>query len=220
MSDETLIDTNDPTIESINIIKQFEPEKDLLVKKELIKTTILSFCFAIFLILCFLPFAFDSLKTFYVISLVILVLMVVFMGVSWWLIKLYVDSMKFYLTEKEIIKDIGIITKSRKIVPYRTITNFNQKIGPFDRIIGGPNFGTIIIETAGISGQTLPEQTLKGIADVSQYIATIRGIIGKTKGQAAVVADEDDEVPSTPSEDGKILKEILKVLKDISKKMK
>ena len=62
----------------------------------------------------------------------------------------------------EIYVKKGIITVTRKHVPFRTITNIASNIGPFDRLFG---IGNVSIETAGYSGssQTGPEERLEGI---------------------------------------------------------
>jgi len=65
-------------------------------------------------------------------------------------------------TMPEIYVKKGVITVTRKHVPFRTITNISSKAGPFDRLFG---IGSVNIETAGYSGtkQTGPEEKLEGI---------------------------------------------------------
>ncbi|MCE7747852.1 MAG: PH domain-containing protein [Candidatus Heimdallarchaeota archaeon] len=132
----------------------------------------------------------------------------------------YIRQIKYSLTTHEIIVEKGIITKSRKVVPYRNITNFNQRRGPFDRLIGGPSFGTIGIETAGMSGssgqKSRPEQKLVGINDTNEYTEKIRNILSKMRGQAAVTADSET-APMLNEEE--LLKEMLLTLKEIAKKI-
>lgn len=133
------------------------------------------------------------------------------------LIPFYINSINYTLTTHEVIVNKGIITKSQKVVNFRNITNFNQRIGPFDRLIGGDNFGTIAIETAGMSGQKArPEQRLEGVVPVRELTARLRAILMKMKGQAAVTADMET-APALEEED--LLKQILATLKDISSKI-
>lgn len=133
---------------------------------------------------------------------------------------IYIRAISYSLTTHEIIVEKGIITKSRKIVPYRNITNFNQRRGPFDRLFGGSLFGSIGIETAGMSGspnqQSRPEQKLVGIKNTHEYTEKIRSILSRMKGQAAVTADS--EIASSLSEED-ILKEMLSTLKVIAEKI-
>ena len=65
-------------------------------------------------------------------------------------------------TMPEIYSKKGIVTITRKHLPFRTITNISSKTGPFDRLF---KIGSVQIETAGYSGtqQTGPEEKLQGI---------------------------------------------------------
>ncbi|MGD6806864.1 MAG: PH domain-containing protein [Candidatus Bathyarchaeia archaeon] len=80
----------------------------------------------------------------------------------------YVKSIEYSVkaesgdTMPEIYSKRGIITVTRRHVPFRTITNISSKAGPMDRIF---KIGSVQIETAGNSGanQKGPEETLSGI---------------------------------------------------------
>jgi membrane protein YdbS with pleckstrin-like domain len=65
-------------------------------------------------------------------------------------------------TMPEVYVKKGVLTITRKHVPFRTITNISSKAGLFDRLFG---IGSVHIETAGYSGsqQTGPEVKLEGI---------------------------------------------------------
>lgn len=65
-------------------------------------------------------------------------------------------------TMPEIYVKQGVITVTRKHVPFRTVTNVSSRAGPFDRLFG---IGSVHVETAGYSGshQTGPEIKLDGI---------------------------------------------------------
>jgi len=65
-------------------------------------------------------------------------------------------------TLPEVYVKKGIVTITRKHVPFRTITNIESKAGPFDRLLG---IGSVSIETAGYSGAKTagPEEKLEGI---------------------------------------------------------
>jgi membrane protein YdbS with pleckstrin-like domain len=65
-------------------------------------------------------------------------------------------------TMPEVYVKKGIVTVTKKHVPFRTITNVSSRAGPFDRFFG---IGSVHIETAGYSGshQTGPEIKLQGI---------------------------------------------------------
>ena len=61
----------------------------------------------------------------------------------------YYRSLKYEIMDEEVIVRAGIITKSVKHVPYRTVTNLVVKRGILDRLFG---LGTLNIQTAGMSG--------------------------------------------------------------------
>jgi membrane protein YdbS with pleckstrin-like domain len=65
-------------------------------------------------------------------------------------------------TMPEIYSKRGIVTITRKHVPFRTITNISSRAGPFDRLF---KIGSVHIETAGYSGasQKGPEEKISGI---------------------------------------------------------
>ena len=65
-------------------------------------------------------------------------------------------------TMPEIYSKRGIITVTRRHVPFRTITNISSRAGPFDRLF---KIGSVHIETAGYSGpnQKGPEEKISGV---------------------------------------------------------
>jgi membrane protein YdbS with pleckstrin-like domain len=81
---------------------------------------------------------------------------------------IYINSIEYSVkaesgeTMPEVYVKKGIVTVTRKHVPFRTITNISSKAGAFDRMFG---IGSVNIETAGYSGtsQTGPEEKLEGI---------------------------------------------------------
>lgn len=83
-------------------------------------------------------------------------------------IPLYFKSIEYSVkaesgeTMPEIYSKRGILTITRKHLPFRTITNISTKAGPFDRMF---KIGSVHIETAGYSGakQAGPEEKLSGL---------------------------------------------------------
>jgi membrane protein YdbS with pleckstrin-like domain len=65
-------------------------------------------------------------------------------------------------TMPEIYSKRGIVTITRKHLPFRTITNISSRAGPFDRLF---KIGSVQIETAGYSGpnQKGPEEKINGV---------------------------------------------------------
>lgn len=97
----------------------------------------------------------------------------------------YYRSLSYEIHEDEVIVRAGIITRSIKHVPYRTVTNLTIKRGLFDRYLF--NLGTLDIQTAGMSGSTGAEESLAGLTDVEavydvvvEELRRFRGAMGPT----------------------------------------
>ena len=115
-----------------------------------------------------------------------------------WLGTAYVRSIRYEIWDDEIVGRAGIITKSVKHVPFRTVTNLKVTRGPIDRMFG---LGSLHVQTAGMSGQTGAEETLVGLADAQavyeQVVAELhrfRGALGPTQAaeEPAVLARDAD----------------------------
>lgn len=129
----------------------------------------------------------------------------------------YYRSINYSFTTQEIIVNIGFINKKTKIVPYRNITNFVMKRGLLYRLVGGENFGVILIETAGQGPQQKhPEQRLVGVTNVAEYSQKIQDILSKMKGQAGLSSDTET---SSSMDEEVILTQILTTLKQIERKL-
>jgi membrane protein YdbS with pleckstrin-like domain len=84
------------------------------------------------------------------------------------LIPSYVRSIEYSVkaesgdTMPEIYSKRGIVTITRKHLPFRTITNISTRAGPFDRLF---KIGAVHIETAGYAGanQKGAEEQISGI---------------------------------------------------------
>ena len=129
----------------------------------------------------------------------------------------YFRSLNYSFTTQEIIVNRGFINKKTKLVPYRNITNFVMKRGLLYRMIGGDDFGIILIETAGQGPQQKhPEQRLVGIVDIADISAKIQDILSKMKGQAGISADTET---ASALDEEVILTKILTTLKQIEEKL-
>ena len=60
------------------------------------------------------------------------------------LVKPYYNSLKYEVADDEVIVRAGIMTKTVKHVPYRTVTNITVKRGLLDRLLF--NIGTLNIQ--------------------------------------------------------------------------
>ena len=119
----------------------------------------------------------------------------------------------------EIYVKKGIITVTRKHVPFRTITNIASNIGPFDMWFG---VGNVSIETAGYSGssQTGPEERLEGIIFHEEVRDFILRELRQFRTPYVTTTESDGieaSVPRGPGLDDEMLI-ILREIRDLLKK--
>ena len=129
-------------------------------------------------------------------------------------------------TMPEVYVRKGIISITRKHVPFRTITNISTTAGPFDRLFG---IGNVNIETAGYSGQKSgPEEKLEGFEFYEELRDFILQELRKFRAPyvtgTEVVGRHEEPVPRLPdSLDDEILltlREMQQILLEIAKTLK
>ena len=125
-------------------------------------------------------------------------------------------------TMPEIYVKKGVLTVTRKHVPFRTITNISSRAGLFDRLFG---IGSVHIETAGYSGsrQTGPEVKLEGIVFYEEVRDFILSELRKFKAPyvtgTEVVHPIEEPVPRMEGLDDEILI-TLREIRDILRSQK
>jgi uncharacterized membrane protein YdbT with pleckstrin-like domain len=108
----------------------------------------------------------------------------------------------------EVYVKKGVLTITRKHVPFRTITNISSKAGVFDRLFG---IGSVHIETAGYSGSQHkgPEVKLEGVVFYEEVRDFILNELRKFKTPYAtgteVVPPTEEAVPRMKGLDDEIL---------------
>ncbi len=134
---------------------------------------------------------------------------------------IYINSIEYSVlgetgeASPEIYVQKGILNKTRKHVPFRTITNISSRAGIFDRWFG---IGSVEIETAGHSGQTMsgPEEKLEGITFYEELrdfvLMELRKFTTPYVTGTEVVFPVDETVPRM---EGTLEDEILLVLREI-----
>jgi len=140
-----------------------------------------------------------------------LLVAVVIASLGYILIRWYFHTIRYEILEDEVHVYRGIITQTRKIVPYRTITNLDVKRGPYDRFF---NLGTIEIQTAGNSANKMgPEEKIDGIqGDLVEGVQEeLINKVRKMRGSAGVTHDLPDEES--------LLAEILYQIKELRKQL-
>lgn len=126
-----------------------------------------------------------------------------------WLIVIvpYYNSLEYEIQDDEVIVRVGVVTKSVKHVPYRTVTNIETTRDPFDRLFG---IGTLKIQTAGAGGQSGAEETLPGLRDYEGLYEKVAAILRRFRGGIAPTqAGEDPEPVYDPPVDRDTMAAIL-----------
>jgi membrane protein YdbS with pleckstrin-like domain len=125
-------------------------------------------------------------------------------------------------TMPEVYVQQGVLTVTRKHVPFRTVTNISSKAGLFDRFF---KIGSVHIETAGYSGnqQKGPEVKLEGIVFYEEVRDFILNELRKFKAPyvtgTELVQSIEKKVPRMEGLDDEILI-TLREIRDLLKKQK
>ncbi len=106
-----------------------------------------------------------------IVNLVVLILLVVLIAVFVLWVRLYYESMWYELREDEISWKRGVWFRTTGIVPYNRIVNLDLRQGPLMRFLG---ISTLAIQTAGYSGQAVPEIKIEGIEHAEELRELIR----------------------------------------------
>ena len=126
--------------------------------------------FGVILLFCYVPFvAFGEMPTTF--SFVILGFIAVIFILLWIWVGMYYDSMSYELREDEINWKRGVWFRTTGIVPYNRIVNLDLRQGPLMRFLG---ISTLAIQTAGYSGQAVPEIKIEGIEHAEELRELIR----------------------------------------------
>jgi len=88
--------------------------------------------------------------------------------------KLYYESMWYVLREDEMSWKRGVWFRKTGIVPYNRITNLDIRQGPVMRALG---ISTLSIQTAGYSGQAVPEIRIEAIVHAEELRELIRTMV-------------------------------------------
>ncbi|MFX0125236.1 MAG: PH domain-containing protein [Candidatus Hodarchaeota archaeon] len=149
----------------------------------------------------------DLVSLYFIISMILMFLTAI-------LVIYYVRNIEYIIEETEVIVKKGIINKTIKHVPFRTITNVSSRYGIYDRIFG---IGTCEIETAGKSGQqTGPEEKIEGIRNFREVRDVVLGELRRFRGQYATTTELEQPTQYEDSIGDSVLqKEMLKEIRQI-----
>jgi len=133
----------------------------------------------------------------------IVVIVTAILDLVWWVPAMlltgpYYRSLSYEIQDDEVIVRVGVLTKSVKHVPYRTVTNLTIKRDILDRWLG---LGTLNIQTAGMSGQTGAEERLVGLTNVQEVYELVATELRRFRGGMAPTAAEVEGAPVVASAD-------------------
>jgi hypothetical protein len=100
-------------------------------------------------------------------------ILVVFALFAYW-VNLYYQSMSYELHDDEMRWKRGVWFRTTGIVPYNRITNLDLKQGPVMRWL---KISTLSIQTAGYSGQSVPEIRIEAIEHADELRELIRTLV-------------------------------------------
>jgi len=154
-------------------------------------------------------------------ALIMITVSIAIVGVLWiigaLLVIPYYKSLRYEIHDDEVIVHVGVITKSVKHVPYRTVTNLAVNRGILDRLFG---LGTLNIQTAGMSGQTGAEEALVGLPNVQEVYDLVATELRRFRaGMSPTGADVDPTQRSTTDAQAGELAAILAEVKAIRKSL-
>jgi uncharacterized membrane protein YdbT with pleckstrin-like domain len=153
-------------------------------------------------------------------GIIVATVAVAIIAVSWVLALLlvgpYYRSLSYEIQNDEVIVRVGILVKSVKHVPYRTVTNITTKRDIFDRWFFG--LGTLNIQTAGMSGAKGAEERLVGLPNVQEIYEMVATELRRFRGaMAPTAADMEsagaDDAPGTAAVLNDILGEVRAIRK-------
>ena len=136
---------------------------------------IVDFTFIVVLILActIFPVLLSSPADALITIILLLCTVIVFALFVYW-VKLYYESMWYELHEDEMRWKRGVWFRTTGIVPYNRITNLDLKQGPVMRWL---NISTLSIQTAGYSGQAVPEIRIEAIEHADELRELIRTLV-------------------------------------------
>jgi hypothetical protein len=155
-------------MESLNfpLNKRFKPSTAMMTWYRagiaLIIGAILLFCYVPVVVFGEMPVLFSFVTL--ALSLVVYIFLWIWVG-------MYYDSMSYELREDEINWKRGVWFRTTGIVPYNRIVNLDLRQGPLMRFLG---ISTLAIQTAGYSGQAVPEIKIEGIEHAEELRELIR----------------------------------------------
>lgn len=162
----------------------------------------------VILLFCYVPVvAFGEMPATF--SFGILGFIAVIFILLWIWVGMYYDSMSYELREDEINWKRGVWFQTTGIVPYNRIVNLDLRQGPLMRFLG---ISTLAIQTAGYSGQAVPEIKIEGIEHAEELRELIRSHVrGSLSHDDGTGSAKPSSSPSGVSVHQQMLTELQKI---------
>jgi uncharacterized protein len=136
-----------------------------------------------------------------------IVLVPVLVFFAW--VGLYYKSMWYELREDEMSWKRGVWFRTTGIVPYNRITNIDVRQGPVMRLLG---ISTLAVQTAGYSGQAVPEIRIEGMEHAEELRELIRSLVRQPGTGGDGTGGNPVPIPAVPvTTDQKILDELVRI---------
>lgn len=197
---------------------EFKPDPRYLYKSRVIVTLIALMIAASGIFMGFLIGLDEGPRVGSIVTQVMLGSDLLFWLVAMVLTGFYYRSLRYEIQDDEVIVHVGIVTKSVKHVPFRTVTNIKIKRGILDRFVF--NIGTLNIQTAGMSGSTGAEESLVGLENVQELYDIVAKRLRLFRGGMSPTAAESDEVTAGSADRtlGAILAELQAIRQSLQQK--
>lgn len=91
-----------------------------------------------------------------------------------WFAKQAAQNLGYTLADDELIVESGVFIRRRAKIPFSRIQDVTRTQGPIERRFG---ISTLLVQTAGQSGPTGPEGTMRGIVDPDAMAETIMAAV-------------------------------------------
>jgi uncharacterized protein len=122
---------------------------------------------------------------------------------------LYYRSMWYELREDEMSWKRGVWFRTTGIVPYNRITNIDVRQGPVMRLLG---ISTLAVQTAGYSGQAVPEIRIEGMEHADELRELIRSLVRQPCTSGDGTGGIPDRAGALPvAYDQRILDELVRI---------
>lgn len=152
----------------------------------------------LFVLACtILPMGFSgALEPVVALGILVLLVVVVVVFVVW--TRLYYATMAYELHDDELRWKRGVWFRTTGIVPYNRITNLDLRQGPVMRWLG---ISSIAIQTAGYSGQAVPEIRIEAVEHAEELRELLRSAVRSCSASGDGTgsgASRPAQVPDTP----------------------